>query len=71
MTNFQSEKQLVRKYFEAVDSGAPMDGLVAPDFVWRGFHPFNEMTGLDAVMSGTGAVVARRLTSQRRVLSFH
>ena len=66
MTDFQSEKQLVRKYFEAVDSGAPMDGLVAPDFVWRGFHPFNEMTGLDAVMSAFWQPLHQSLTSLQR-----
>ena len=49
MSDFQSEKQIVRKYFAAVDSGASMEGLVAPDYLWRGFHPFNELRGGEAV----------------------
>ena len=32
MSDFQAEKQIVRKYFKAVDSGASLDGLVAPDY---------------------------------------
>ncbi len=55
MTDFQSEKQLVREYYAALD--AAQDGDItgalsrytSADYLWRGFHPFHEQTGGKAV----------------------
>ncbi len=52
---FQKEKQLVLGLYQALDD-APADGIAdslwpcfTPDLLWRGFHPFNELTGPGAV----------------------
>ena len=51
MSNFQSQKQLVRRYYDALDA-AESNGLIevleqytSKDYFWRGYHPFNELTG--------------------------
>ncbi len=49
MTNVQTEKALVRDYYAALDADnadlpAVMDQFIADDYLWRGFHPFNEQT---------------------------
>ncbi len=54
-TDFQAEKALVLEANAAVDSAAPDEvaGVLArwtaPDFRWRGMHPFGEQIGADAV----------------------
>lgn len=54
MSDFQSQKQVVRDFYRALD-GAEMDDLgavmarfVAPGAVWRGFYPFDVMEGHQA-----------------------
>ena len=55
MPDFQSEKDLVRAYYEALsgaDAGSVADVLgrfTTPDWHWRGMHPFHEQTGAEAV----------------------
>ena len=49
MTDFQSEKALVRDYYAALDAPnadlpAVMHDYVASDYPWRGFHSFHEQT---------------------------
>ncbi len=53
--NFQSEKDLVRTFHDALDS-ATAEGVedaisrfVSPDWHWRGMHPFDEQRGPAAV----------------------
>lgn len=53
--DFQSEKNLVRAFYAALDA-APAEGTAevmtrfcAPDLLWQGFHPFNDLTGPQAV----------------------
>ncbi len=43
---------LVRRYHDALDRAdwAGASACVAPDCLWRGYHPFNELTGPDAVI---------------------
>lgn len=54
-TNFQSSKQLVRDYHEALDaaSGADIDEVLkrytSENYFWRGMHPFDEQQGAQAV----------------------
>ena len=54
-SDFQAEKQLVRSFQLALD-GAPEAAIeeaitpfVAPDWMWRGMHPFHEQKGPRAV----------------------
>ncbi len=52
---FQAEKALVRDMYEALEQAAPQDcaavlaKFLSPDCLWRGFHPFHEQTGPDAI----------------------
>ena len=54
-TDFQKEKQLVLALYTALDTAEPgalgsvMARYVTPDYLWRGFHPFHEQTGPQAV----------------------
>ncbi|WP_438957026.1 ester cyclase [Cognatiyoonia sp.] len=50
MTDFKSEKTLIQEYYNALDT-APLDQIAgveqtyaADTYVWRGFHPFGELT---------------------------
>ena len=45
-----------------------MDGLVAPDYLWRGFHPFNELRGGEAVTTRFWQPLHGALTSLQRRL---
>ena len=53
--DFQKEKQIVRAFYSALDTARPeslcdvMARHVTPDYFWRGFHPFHEQTGPEAV----------------------
>lgn len=55
MSDFQQQKQVVRDYYAALDATDPADieaviaGFTAPDYLWRGFHPFNEQQGASNV----------------------
>ncbi len=57
MNDFQSEKKLIREYYRELDTCHPdelagvIDRYTVNDYQWRGFHPFNEQTGADAVAS--------------------
>lgn len=55
MASFSEAKQLVRSYYRALDTAPPeaISGVMADycsaDYLWRGFHPFNEQHGPEAV----------------------
>ncbi|MDA7598618.1 nuclear transport factor 2 family protein [Alphaproteobacteria bacterium] len=55
MANFQYEKQVVRDFYAALDSAKNdqinevMDHFTSADYLWRGYHPFNEQHGGAAV----------------------
>ena len=56
MADYQAEKLVVLDYYTAFDSAHP-DALLdctaqvtTPDWHWRGFHPFNEQMGAEAVV---------------------
>ena len=55
MSDFQSEKKLVREYYAALDAAQGNDltdvlnRYTGTDYLWRGFHPFHEQTGGTAV----------------------
>ncbi|WP_299661753.1 nuclear transport factor 2 family protein [uncultured Ruegeria sp.] len=49
--NYQAEKKLISAFHTAIESATErdiqdvMDQFCAPDLVWRGFHPFNQIDG--------------------------
>jgi hypothetical protein len=53
--NFQAEKAIVRRFHDALDGSTPetiadvLSGFTAPEWHWRGMHPFHEQTGAQAV----------------------
>ena len=55
MIDFQREKRTVREFhaaLDAADGAAVADVITAqttPDYRWRGYHPFNDLTGAGAV----------------------
>ena len=69
---FQAEKKIVRDFYRALDS-AEIDGLARvmrqycePGFLWRGYHPFNEITGPDAVAEAFWSPFRAALSSMQR-----
>jgi hypothetical protein len=71
---FQAEKQMVRNYYNALDDAPPevieavLDQFVTPEYLWRGFHPFHEQIGAQAVCEQFWNPLRRSLTRlQRRV----
>ena len=55
MLDFQTEKQLVRDYHDALSCATPetvagiLQHYTAPDWQWSGMHPFNTQIGAEAV----------------------
>ena len=52
--SFQTEKRLVRDYYDALDQadtavGDVLKSYCAGDYIWRGYHPFGMMTSVDEV----------------------
>jgi len=73
MSNFQTAKQVVRDYFAEFDIAAPSDRLralkkhTAPNYNWRGMHPFYKQKGAEAVMNSFwGSYLASFSCVQRR-----
>lgn len=53
MSDFQREKETLRDYYRALDAkGADfhdvLSGHTAPDYRWRGYHPFHELNAQQA-----------------------
>lgn len=74
MTNvdFQSEKQVVRDFYAALDTadetdlGMVMTRFCAPDLLWRGFCPFDEIRGPKAVAERFWRPLRQSLTRMQR-----
>lgn len=55
MNDFQSEKELVLAYYEALDQADPkqihevIGRYTGPEYLWRGYHPHNTQHGAAAV----------------------
>lgn len=70
---FQAEKQLVRDYYakldraEGQDIAEVMQRYCASDYLWRGFHPFNEQTSTQAVAEGFWQPLRASLTRMQPV----
>ncbi|WP_127116144.1 nuclear transport factor 2 family protein [Shimia sediminis] len=74
MSDMQKEKSLVRRFYAALD-GAEVEGLpaVMAEFCdsglnWKGYHPFNEITGPEAVATRFWQPLRRSLTRMQRRL---
>ena len=74
MGDFQAEKAIVRAFYDRLDgasateSADAMAGYVTEDYLWRGFHPFNELRGSEAVATAFWAPLKQSLTSLQRRL---
>lgn len=72
MSDFQAAKQVVRDYFAEFDNAAPNDKLqalkshAAPDYSWRGMHPFYEQGSAQAVMDNFWGPYFNSFTSVQR-----
>ena len=55
--NFQSEKQVVLNFYNALEDSKideipkVLSNYCSEDILWRGFHPFNEIRGIDKLYS--------------------
>ena len=69
---FQTQKQLVLDYYAALDTAPPgatpeiLARYMTPDAIWRGFHPFNELHGPEAVATTFWEPLRAALTSLQR-----
>lgn len=74
MDSFQTEKDLVRAYYAALDAAAPeasadvLARYCAPDLLWRGFHPINDQHGPEAVADAFWTPLKRALRPMQRRL---
>lgn len=68
----QHAKRLVREYYAALDASEPahielaMAPFVAPDYMWRGFHPFGELSGAASVAEVFWKPLRTSLTRMQR-----
>lgn len=74
VTGFQSEKRLVREYYTALEDArldtvtGVLDRFLSSDHRWRGYHPFYELSGIDAVSETFWVPLIQALAPlQRRV----
>ncbi|MGP6089350.1 ester cyclase [Antarctobacter jejuensis] len=72
MVDFQAEKLLVREFYRRLD-GANIQNLPAilaeyttDDCLWRGFHPFNELTGPEEIAERFWQPFRQSLTRMQR-----
>ncbi|MYH56490.1 MAG: hypothetical protein F4145_00410, partial [Boseongicola sp. SB0675_bin_26] len=74
MSDLQAAKAVVRAFYDALDHADATDTAdvmtshCAPDLVWRGFHPFNEIVGSERVAERFWAPLKTSLTSLQRRL---
>ena len=74
MRNYQQEKQIVREFYTALDTAPPesiaevLARYTRPDYMWRGYHPFNELHGSQTVSDKFWTPLRRSLSPiQRRM----
>lgn len=72
MADFQCEKMIVTDFYTALDKAktshldAVLQSAVSDDYMWRGFHPFNEIRGGEAVAACFWSPLKAALTSMQR-----
>lgn len=70
--DFQAAKASVRAFHEALDASTPgtieqaLSQFVAPDWHWRGMHPFHEQHGAEAVARVFGTPLRNALKPLQR-----
>lgn len=70
--SFQDEKQVVRAYYAAIEAatidelGAVMTRYYAAESLWRGFHPFGEITSPEEIARQFWAPLKTSLTALQR-----
>ncbi|MEO0945478.1 MAG: ester cyclase [Pseudomonadota bacterium] len=70
--SFQSEKQVVLDYYAKVDAAPPesladvLSAYAAPEFLWRGMHPFHEINAPEVVATAFWGPLRSALTSLQR-----
>lgn len=70
--NFQQEKQIVRDFYAALDGssvdqiGDVLTRFTGADYLWRGYHPFHEMTESTEVAARFWGPLRHALTSLQR-----
>ena len=74
MGDFQTEKKLVLELYKAIETtptdrlGEVISGFVAKDYLWRGFHPFDEIRSASDVANLFWRPLHSSLTSLQRRL---
>lgn len=66
MDELQSAKGVVRAYHAEIDAGRDGAALIGGSYLWRGYHPFHEMTDHAAVVTGFWAPLRAALTGLQR-----
>jgi predicted ester cyclase len=73
-SDFNHEKQIVKDYYAHLDSATEANipkvlaSFTSPDYLWRGFHPFNEITSARTVAESFWQPLRGALSSiQRRM----
>ena len=74
MGDFQTEKKLVLELYKAIETtptdrlGEVISGFVAKDYLWRGFHPFDEIRSASDIANLFWRPLHSSLTSLQRRL---
>lgn len=74
MTDFQNEKQIIRDFYHALDTASPdeietvLNSAVAETYLWRGYHPFNEMRSVAEIVRSFWLPLRRSFSSLQRRL---
>jgi len=72
MADFQAAKDIVLAYHAALDAAEPdsaarvLAGCTTPGYIWRGYHPFGELTGPKTVAEAFWAPLKTALTGLQR-----
>jgi len=73
-SDFNNEKQIVKDYYAHLDSATEANitkvlaSFTSPDYLWRGFHPFNEIRSARMVAESFWQPLRGALSSiQRRM----
>jgi len=72
MADFQAAKDIVLAYHAALDAAEPdsaarvLAGCTTPGYIWRGYHPFGELTGPKTVAETFWAPLKTALTGLQR-----
>ncbi len=72
MRDFQAEKAVVRAHFDALARATPDSAAealarhTAPDWLWRGMHPFHERRGAEAVAAAFWSPFLRAMARVQR-----